>query len=166
MLAPHLVEVNELSPPQLCQYIHQKQYLPITQAFDSIEEYASEAEQHNDSLEILGLVSLLFHKLKDETAQLIRNDEQIIFPLIKKLGIQPQLHAPHLPLKMIREKNKKILNLLEKLRLVANGYMLKPEWSSDVRLYFEELFNLDQMIAQAIYLKENVLLPKAMKYQD
>ena len=166
MLAPHLVEVNELSPLQLCHYIEQKQYIPIKQAFGSINEFANEAEHSNDSMETLSLVSLLLNKIKDETEQLMRNDLLIIFPLIKRISKEPQVEAPHLPVKMIREKNRKILNLLDKLRQVANGYMLKPEWSGDVRLYFEELFTLDQMIAQAIYLKENVLIPKAMKYHD
>jgi hypothetical protein len=67
---------------------------------------------------------------------------------------------------MIRDKNKKILSLLEKLRLIANNFILKPEWDADTRMFFEELFTLDQMVTQAIYLKENVLLPRIQKASE
>jgi iron-sulfur cluster repair protein YtfE (RIC family) len=166
MLASHLVEVNELSPPQLCHYIDQKQYIPIRQSLDAVMQSADRIEDGQLETDKLTLATMLFVRLKDETDQLIRNDRLILFPLIEKEWEPGAVHAPHLPLQMIREKNKKILNILDRLRQIANSYILKPEWSTETRLFFEELFGLDQMITQAIYLKENVLVPKLMKFND
>jgi len=166
MLASHLVEVNELSPPQLCHYIDQKQYIPIRQSLDAVMQSADKIEDAQLDADKLTLATMLFVRLKDETDQLIRNDRLVLFPLIEKEWEPGADHGPHLPLQMIREKNKKILNILDRLRQIANNYILKPEWSTETRLFFEELFGLDQMITQAIYLKENVLVPKLMKFND
>lgn len=129
------------------------------QSADKIEDAQLDADK-------LTLATMLFVRLKDETDQLIRNDRLVLFPLIEKEWEPGADHGPHLPLQMIREKNKKILNILDRLRQIANNYILKPEWSTETRLFFEELFGLDQMITQAIYLKENVLVPKLMKFND
>jgi hypothetical protein len=66
-----------------------------------------------------------------------------------------------LPTAMIHQMHKKILKLLDKLRLQVNSYLVKPEWSESFKLFCDELFTLDQQIQQAIYIKENVLLKKA-----
>lgn len=163
MLASHLVEVNELSPHQLCQYLEQKHYLPIKQSMATLREYAEKVQHADVDREKLGLAAMLYVRVMEEMEQVIRNDKMILFPLI----IQQQEHEVssniHIPAQMIRDKNKKILNLLERLRSLANNFILKPEWDTNTRLFFEELFTLDQMISQAIYLKENVLLPKVQK---
>jgi iron-sulfur cluster repair protein YtfE (RIC family) len=166
MLASHLVEVNELSPPQLCHYIDHKQYTPVRQSLESLFETIDQLKNEELDAEKITLASMLFIRLKDETEQLIRNDRLVLFPLIEKEWAKPVPGSPHLPLQMIRDKNKKILNILDRLRQIANSYILKPEWSTETRLFFEELFGLDQMITQAIYLKENVLVPKLLKYND
>jgi iron-sulfur cluster repair protein YtfE (RIC family) len=163
MLASHLVEVNELSPPQLCHYIEQKHYLPIRQSLATLREYAEKLQHSDIEPEKLGLAAMLFVRLMEEMEQVIRNDLMILFPLVLQEVTGVRNSSIHIPLQMIREKNKKILNLLERLRALANNFILKPEWDTDTRMFFEELFTLDQMISQAIYLKENVLLPKLAK---
>ncbi len=166
MLASHLVEVNELSPPQLCHYIDQKQYTPIKQSLELVMQNAALRKDDQIESEKISLATLLFIRLKDETEQLIRNDRLVLFPLIEKEWDPVLDKSIHLPLQMIRDKNKKILNILERLRQLANNYILKPEWSAETRMLLEELFGLDQMITQAIYLKENVLVPKLLKFND
>ncbi len=170
MMASHLVEVNELLPPQICSYIETKHYVPIKQSLKLLSSHAEAMTQtmkaEEPDAEKLNLAALLFVRLRDETEQLIRNDTIIIFPLVRNQQDVPERHRPNLPLQMVREKNKKILSLLEKLRQTANNYILKPEWTTEARLFFEELFGLEQMIQQAIYLKENVLLPRFLKLND
>jgi iron-sulfur cluster repair protein YtfE (RIC family) len=163
MLASHLVEVNELSPPQLCHYIEQKHYLPIRQSLAILKEYAEKIQHAEVDTEKLGLASMLYIRLMEEMEQVIRNDMMILFPLMMQPDKKATSSNIHIPVQMIRDKNKKILNLLERLRSLANNFILKPEWDTDTRFFFEELFSLDQMVSQAIYLKENVLLPKMLK---
>ena len=163
MFASHLVEVNELSPPQLCHYIEQKHYLPIRQSLATMREYAENLQNSEKDPEKLGLAAMLYVRLMEEMEQVIRNDQMILCPLIMRQNGDLSSGKLTLPAQMIHEKNKKILNLLERLRSLANNFILKPEWNTDTRMFFEELFTLDQMISQAIYLKENVLLPRLQK---
>lgn len=163
MIASHLVEVNELSATQLCQYIEDKHYVPITQSLESIMKKASGYENQVSEAEQQGVVLLLFTRLKEEVEQVLRNDTLLVFPLIAQREAAGNLLHSRLPMEMIREKNHKIIQLLDKLKTLANHYILKDDWDTGTRLFFEELFGLNQMITQAIYLKENVLLPKIFK---
>ncbi|MCU0334857.1 MAG: hypothetical protein MUF62_07365 [Chitinophagaceae bacterium] len=163
MLASHLVEVNELSPPQLCHYIDQKYYTPLQQALSALEHQASMLQHSDIDPEKMSVAHLLFSRLKEEVEQVIRNDRLIIFSVIDKLGAGRAGAVSQVPVQMIRDKNKKIISIIERLRQVANNFILKPEWDADTRLFFEELFLIDQMISQSIYLKENVLLPRLHK---
>ncbi|QGW27600.1 hypothetical protein [Phnomibacter ginsenosidimutans] len=166
MMASHLVEVNELTPPQLCHYIEQKHYAPIKQSLETLAEYSNLLQHSDVEPEKLSVGHMLFGRLKDEMEQVIRNDSMILFPLIMQADAKGRIREAHIPAQMIRDKNKKILSLLEKLRLIANNFILKPEWDADTRMFFEELFTLDQMVTQAIYLKENVLLPRIQKASE
>jgi iron-sulfur cluster repair protein YtfE (RIC family) len=126
-----------------------------------MEEYLHEVETESSTSGQEDLVMLLFYKLKDELEQMLRNDRIIVFPLIRReIGHANQAGMP-LPTAMIHQMHKKILKLLDKLRLQVNSYLVKPEWSESFKLFCDELFTLDQQIQQAIYIKENVLLKKA-----
>jgi iron-sulfur cluster repair protein YtfE (RIC family) len=163
MLASHLVEVNELSLPQLCHYIEQKHYLPLRQSLATLKDHAEKVKDAEIITEKLALAAMLFEKLMEEMEQVMRNDMMILFPLIMQHRDHATPANTHFPVQMIHEKNKKILNLLERLRSLANNFILKPEWDTETRLFFEELFTLDQMVSQAIYIKENVLMPRLIK---
>jgi iron-sulfur cluster repair protein YtfE (RIC family) len=160
MLASHLVEMSELSAAQLCSYIEWKHYVPIQQAFKRLTALSDSAFENSSEMDNLTLATSVFGKLKEEMEQVVRNDLMLVFPLISKKSVKESQANGKMPLEMIRAKNKKILQMLEKLRQLANNFLLKPEWNADTRLFFEELFALDQMITQAIYLKENVLIPR------
>jgi iron-sulfur cluster repair protein YtfE (RIC family) len=160
MLASHLVEVNELSAPLLCTYIETKHYIPIKQSLEVLASYAEDLQNRPDDAATFELCGLLFYKMKGEVEQMIRNDHLILFPMIRKEYEEDNPVKRKLPLEMIQSKNRKILSLMERMRQIANNYIAKPNWSQHVRLFFEEMFGLEQIIQQAIYLKENVLLRK------
>lgn len=165
MLASHLVEVNELSPALLVNYIETKHYLPIKQSLDVLSQYAEELQNQPEDAGMFELCGLLFYKLKGEVEQMMRNDELIIFPKIRREEEEgAETEGPrHLPVEMIQTKHRKILSLMDRMRQIANNYIAKPMWSHRVRLFFEEMFGLEQIVQQAIYLKENVLLRKMNK---
>lgn len=163
MLESHLVEINELSPGKLCNYIDNKYYQPIKRLLDTITDYMEEWTAEASDAEKVEVLSILFYRLKDEIEQLIRNDTLIIFPLIRNDQEVEATKSRKLPADMIHNKNKKIMYLLDKLRHLANDYIAKPAWTQQFRLLCDELHNLDQQVLQTIYLKENVLVPKVEK---
>jgi iron-sulfur cluster repair protein YtfE (RIC family) len=160
MSSPHLVEVNELSPEKLCNYIDKKHYTPAIQIIEGISKAITDLQVIEDSNGQIELIAVLFYRIKDEVMQLIRNDRLIIFPLIRNDGGVTPCKGRKLPLEMIHNMNKKIIHLLDRLRHMLNNYIAKPEWTQDFRVICDELHEMDQQVMQAIYLKENVLLPK------
>lgn len=166
MLAPHLVEVKELPISKLCTYIDNKHYQPIEQLFHNIEDCLYELQSSSDEIGKAEMVSVLFYRIKDELQQLIRNDKIIIFPLVQRLqGEAPEMKGK-VPVQMVHAMNKKIMTLLDRLRHIVNDYIAKPDWSQTFRIFCDELHNLEQHALQAIYLKENVLLPRVVKELD
>lgn len=163
MLESHLVEINELPPGKLCNYIDNKFYQPIRRQLDTIRDYIEEWTSEPGEQEKVELVSILFYRLKDEIEQLIRNDTLIIFPLIRNDQQVAPCQGRKLPTEMIHNKNKKIMYLLDKMRAMANGYIAKPGWTQHYRILCDEMHHLEQQVQQTIYLKENVLLPKVEK---
>ena len=158
-----MVEINELSPGKLCNFIVHKHYQPIKQLLDDISNYIKEWPAEANEAENLAVLSILFYRLQSEIEQLIRNDTLIIFPLI---GNDKQLEVRclrRLPVELIQNKNRKIMYLLDKLRQLANNYIARPLWSQHFRLFCNELHHLDQQVLQTIYVKENILLPKVEK---
>jgi iron-sulfur cluster repair protein YtfE (RIC family) len=163
MLDSHLVEINQLPPGKLCNYIDNKFYQPINRLLETITAYMEEWTEECKDHEKVELVSILYYRMKDEIEQLIRNDTLIIFPIIRNDHQVTPCKGRKLPIDMIQRKNKKIMYLLDKMKQMANGYIAKPDWTQQFRLLCDELHNLDQQVLQTIYLKENVLLPKVEK---
>lgn len=166
MVAPHLVEINELPVHKLCSFIDTKHYHAIIQAFSNVEENLDELQNTSEDAGKVEMVAVLFYRIKDEVQQLIRNDRLIIFPLVKKMVENAATAQGKVPVDMVHSMNKKILTLLDRMRHILNDYIAKTDWSQGFRIFCDELHNLEQHVLQAIYLKENVLLPKVVRGLD
>jgi len=163
MQAAHLVNVNDLDPIDLCNYLEHKCYSGIAQSIKTITHYIDDLSTMPEGVEQIQLCSLLFGKLKDEAEQLMRNDKLIIFPLIRNdKGTKP-CTGRKLPVTLIRAMNQKIMLLLEKIRHHSNNYISKPSWGNTFKICNNELYQLEQQVQQVIYIKENTLLPKVEK---
>lgn len=163
MVAPHLVEINELPVHKLCNFIDTKHYHAIIQAFSNVEENLDDLQNTSEDADKVEMVAVLFYRIKDEVQQLIRNDRLIIFPLVKKMVENAATAQGKVPVDMVHSMNKKILTLLDRMRHILNDFIARPDWSQGFRIFCDELHNLEQHVLQAIYLKENVLLPKVVR---
>lgn len=166
MLAPHLVEIKDLPISKLCTYIDNKHYQPIAQAFHNIEESLNELQNSSDDAGKVEMVAVLYYRIKDELQQLVRNDKLIVFPVVKRMSEEAGESTGKVPVQMVHSMNKKIMTLLDRTRHILNDYIAKPDWSQGFRIFCDELHNLEQHALQAIYLKENVLLPRVVKGLD
>lgn len=163
MQIPHIVEVNELPADKLCNYIESKHYHLIEQLMVSLDAYLQDMHNSSEDAAKVTNIEVLYFRIKDEILQLLRNDKLIIFPIIRNdKGLKP-CGGRKLPLDMIKNMNKKIMSLLEKMRHMVNNYLVQGDWSQNYKIACDALYNLEQQVMQCIYLKENVLLPKVEK---
>lgn len=160
MSAAHLIDIKQLSEAELCDYLEYKFYTGIRQLLTTIHHYTAELSADGEGALQSEIFGLLFNKLEDETQQMMRNDEIIIFPLIRQKNKYGALSTGKVPVAFIGQMHKKIMLLLDKIRHQLNNYISKPEWIPAYKICIGEMFNLEQEIQQAIYLKENVLLLK------
>ena len=158
MVATHTIQFEDMSVAQICNHFEHKQYLPIKDSFVVLDEGLEDLKIHYPQHEKLVLIEILFRKLRNEMEQTMRNDLLVLFPILKKKAEDAVLN--HFPLQSIRDKNKRILNILNKVRLVCENYVRQPCWDATSKAFFEEMYNLDKQITESILLKENLLFPR------
>ena len=154
------MDVQELSPTELCNILQADYYGIIKENLQKIHQFSETVEGNDQQLEQAGLLILLFTKLEDETLQMMRNDELIIFPLIRNDGQKKLCSAAKLPTDMIQQMHEKIMTVLEKIRLLLNNYLPKPGWKAELLHISNIMFGLEQQLQQAVYVKEKQLLHK------
>ena len=131
----HLVDVNHLTPFELCNFLEQKSYNSIKQMLKTIEYYSNQLEAEPESIDHSEFMRLLALHLKDELNQMMRNDQIIIFPIIRNdKGLKP-CTARKLPVDMMQKMHAKILHILEKIRAASNNYILKPNWGNNEKIF-------------------------------
>ncbi len=159
MLATHLLNINDLNPDELCNFIETRYYSQIDALLKNLDGMVAKLEDSCTETDTLITVSLmLYSRMADEVKQLLRLDRQIIFPLIKA-ATETDGHR-HLPNDNIHRHHERIMKLLAKLRHQANDFVVQPGWSQPFKIFCDDSYSLEQCLQQVIYLKENLLLPK------
>ena len=134
MPATNLIETQELSPAELCNYIQHNYYNTIKEQLQATHQYTDRVINDPHDTDQAELLTLLFLRLEDETLQMMRNDELVIFPLIQGDYNDKKCSARKLPTGMIQQMHLKIMTLLEKIRQLLNNYLAKPEWNDEIRI--------------------------------
>ncbi len=163
MVISQTIEMEDMNISQICHHLEHKHYMPIQDSLGILKNGLNDVMLSYKDQEKLVLIEMLLQRLTEEIQQAIRNDLLVLFPLLTK-GTATSFNR--FPVKSVREKSKKIISILNKLRLVCENYIRKPGWDSISKMFFEEMYNLDRMVTDAVLVKENYLLPKIMVEQE
>ena len=155
MKANILVDIRDLSPVELCNFLDKEFFKKVSELFESVHQCVDNSLPQEDEEKRLELLSLLFGKLESETMQMMRYDEQIFFPLVKNY-----LPLHEVPGNAMEKIHVRILNVLEKIRQTLHNYLPEAGWSECVRDTSKDMFSIEQLLQQAIYIKEYFLLPR------
>ena len=159
MLATHLLGIHELTPEELCNFIETRFYSQVDALLKSLDLHSGRMEDNQETGDTLVTVSLmLYTRLGDECRQLMRFDRQLIFPLIREIAVAGDGRS--LPKDAISHQHERIMKLMDKLRKQAHNYVIQSGWSNEFRMFCDDAFSLEQCMQQAIYIKENLLLPR------
>ncbi|MBV8254727.1 MAG: hypothetical protein JO154_19150 [Chitinophaga sp.] len=161
-----IINFHELSPTTLCDVVVHKFHTPIEQTADQIMTYFN-LELQDDS-KVSGsatIQQLLFSRLHAEISQVIRKEATILYPVIREKClleekckcIQPTTYES------IRQAFQKITLLLHKLRQVSANYQIQQTWSSSYKLCISDLYMLEQLVQQWLYIEQNILYPAVTK---
>ncbi len=149
------LDYSNYTAEELCHYIENKHYALLKHKFEAAFSYFQELHDEKNYIETEHLLVLLFKKLKEEVFQLIRRDIMVIFPMICSLE-----EGQHHVFVSSLQAHKRIVDLLQKIRALTNNYIQQPEWTKMYRFCCIELLELEELIQQIIYMKENFILSK------
>jgi regulator of cell morphogenesis and NO signaling len=98
-------------------------------------------------------------------------EEENLFPFVHNLtksdkyfSLQPEYFSGHL-FNKIKKEHRKILDMLRKIRRLSNNYSPDIKSSPAIKLFYAQLFNLEQDIHKHIFVEENILFPKLSDFE-
>ncbi|MBV7528630.1 hypothetical protein [Chitinophaga sp. sic0106] len=166
MLPFAIINFHELCPAELCEVTVHKFHTPVEQTADQVISYfLHDLQDDRKAPAAANIQHLLFSRLQAEIFQVIRKESTILFPVIEKASenkedprcIQPTTYQT------IRSSYQKITLLLQKLRQVTGNYQLQPTWSNAYKICIGDMYVLEQLVHQWMYVTQNILYPAVTK---
>jgi hypothetical protein len=157
---------NNLTPEKLCNIIELEYQPEILNLCANINNYFS---NHPFSKQIplanSEIAYLLFIKLHDELKHLFLKETGIVFPCIIKYFTKHQLlmNENFLDGKVSEAVHKSqavIIDLIEKIRSILNGFSIDSEWDKELKKCFARLFILETKILEWIHIEQKFLYPR------
>ncbi len=149
----HIINYNDFTADELCQYLEERHYKQILADMDAIQKYLENITYSEDS-DVIELINIVFQKLHDEVKQLFVRDSILLFPHLKN-NVEREICLT--PINLLHHQ---INTILQQLRKLMNNYVQQPNWSNQFKICCNELFALEQSIQHILYIKENFLWTK------
>ena len=155
-----------LTPQKLCKLITLEYHPEILTLCTNIDNYFND---HPCTVEIpiatSELTHLLFNKLYDEVKHLFLKETGIVFPCIikKYTGRDKTSNKNCLDSKVsetVHQNQEVIIDLIEKIRALLNGFIIEPEWGKELKKCIARLFILETKILEWIHIEQKFLYPK------
>ncbi|SHL90211.1 hypothetical protein SAMN05444266_105413 [Chitinophaga jiangningensis] len=166
MLPFAIINFHELCPAELCEVTVHKFHTPVEQTAEQVMSYfLLDRQDDGNAPAAADIQHLLFSRMQAEILQVIRKESTILFPVIEKAQenqenircIQPNTYQS------IRSSYQKITLLLQKLRQVTGNYQLQPSWSNAYKLCIGDMYLLELLVHQWMYVTQNILYPAVTK---
>jgi iron-sulfur cluster repair protein YtfE (RIC family) len=157
---------NNLTPQKLCDLIALEYHPEILTLCTNIDNYFNKYPCTAEiSVATSELTYLLFNKLYDEVKHLCLKETGIVFPCIikKYTGNAKKSDKDCLDSsvsKTVHQSQIMIIDLMEKIRVLLNGFTIEPEWNKELKKCFARLYILETKILEWIHIEQKFLYPK------
>ncbi len=153
----------DLPPAELCEYIVERHHGFLRAELPRLYAMAERvARVHGGHTPSLIEVYQVFHKMAEELADHVAEEEQTVFPAVAALsrGEKPDLSGEE-PLGKLFHEHSETGEALERLRELTNGYQPPEEACNTYRALFSGLLDLEEDLHRHIHLENTVLFPAA-----
>jgi len=109
-----------------------------------------------------------FTVLAEELLEHMPKEEQVLFPLIKKLSEQnnsPASTYVQMPIQVMEHEHESAGNIVKKIRALTNSYQIPAHACPTFRITYTMLEEFDKDLMQHIHLENNILFPKVKSQQ-
>jgi len=154
---------------ELCDNIESTHHAYLKRDFPRLEFMARKvAGRHGDHHPELVELRDTFLAMKDEMEQHMLKEEQILFPLCRKLDQGQATAGAHCgsvqnPIRVMMQEHDDTGHALEKMRELTNGFTPPEDACNTYRAYFDALAELERDMHRHVHKENSVLFPKAVE---
>jgi regulator of cell morphogenesis and NO signaling len=162
-------EFNKLALSDLIDHIENKHHRYLQELYPILTFQLDKLwEKHGERHPELKHIRLEVAALFAELLMHLQKEEQILFPVIKKMENGIPVGLPiHAPIQVMEHEHDDAGDALARLRKLTNNYTPPEDGCGTYQVAFKELAELEADLHQHIHLENNLLFTKALKlYQS
>mgnify|MGYP001475883299 CR=1 FL=1 len=163
--ADNQIDFSQWSPELLITYIEQMHHKYVTDAIPRIGMFTEKvALRHGDTMPELITIYQKFMELSVEMRDHMLDEEQRVFPTIKKFIQNSEESLNLIPMiTELEDEHTAAGNLMAELRELTSGFN-PPEWACNTfRVAYAELEAFESDLHRHVHLENNILFPKVAK---
>ncbi len=160
----------------LTDYILNTHHKYVKQSIPVIYEYTQKvAKVHGERHPEAIAIAEIFLTVSDELNRHMCKEEDILFPYIKhlataqsnKMKIEPSpFGTVENPINLMEQEHDIVGRMLEEIKGLANNYTPPADACTTFRLSYAKLKEFEDDLHQHIHLENNILFPKAIKFEQ
>jgi regulator of cell morphogenesis and NO signaling len=119
-------------------------------------------ENHAELVEVAGL----FSQINDELLQHLKNEEEVLFPAIRKVAEENQTEAKQTIISEITRmfgEHDFAGGAMDKINRITGGYKIPGDACNTYRVAFQLLEQFEDDLHTHVHLENNILFPKALE---
>lgn len=160
----------------LADYIVNTHHKYVTEANQLIIEYSDKvAKVHGHHYTETVEINHLFHELANELNAHMQKEEHVLFPFIRAIGkakkegtplSSPPFGTIQNPINMMETEHTGAGDILRKIAELSNNYTPPADACNTYRALYHSLEEYQNDLFQHIHLENNILFPKAVKFEQ
>jgi regulator of cell morphogenesis and NO signaling len=167
---------SSVSPTDLADHVEQTHHVFMKEQLPRLAGLLAKTIQahHEHHGQMLEQLRRHYTSLKTDIEMHLAKEEQILFPLIRKMeaceqdrGPAPEMHCGSIanPIRQMEHEHNVAGDLLAQMRHVTKGYTLPSDACQTFAALYEGLDALEKDLHEHIHLENNILFPKAQALQ-
>lgn len=160
----------------LADYIVNTHHKFVTEANQLIVEYSDKvAKVHGHHYTETVEINHLFHEIANELNAHMQKEEHVLFPFIRAIGKAKREGTPlppppfgtiQNPINMMEMEHTGAGDILRKIAELSNNYTPPADACNTYRALYHSLEEYQNDLFQHIHLENNILFPKAIKFEQ
>jgi regulator of cell morphogenesis and NO signaling len=160
----------EWEPGFLCDYIVNTHHKYVLKSLPELVQYTNKiASVHGDRHPELLEVASLFSEINRELLQHLKNEEEILFPSLKRALTSNSAEFKTIMISEIaRLSNEHEFagGAMDKIRIITNNYQLPADGCNTYKVTLQLLEQFEDDLHTHVHLENNILFPKALNFTN
>jgi regulator of cell morphogenesis and NO signaling len=158
---------KEWEPEFLCDYIVNTHHKYVLKALPDLVHYTVKLSSvHGDRHPELLEVASLFSEINRELLQHLKNEEEVLFPTLKKVLKSRSAEFKKIMISEIArlsDEHEFAGGAMDKINVITNNYRVPADGCNTYEVTFKLLEEFEDDLHTHVHLENNILFPKALK---